>query len=64
MPLEGTYLLWINVGDNADRLCKDILDKCNVYINSGSMYGDNHYIRINLATQHARLKEAYERIKI
>lgn len=64
MPLEGTYLLWVNVGDNADRLCKDILDKCNVYINSGGMYGDNHYIRINLATQRARLKEAYERIKI
>ena len=63
MPLEGTYLLWVNVGGNADTLCHDILEKCNVYINPGSMYGDNHFIRINLATQRARLEEAYERIK-
>lgn len=63
LPLEGTYLLWVNVGSDADKLCKDILERCNVYINAGSMYGDNRFIRINLATQRARLHEAFERIK-
>ena len=62
MPLEGTYLLWVKVDCDADKLCQEILDKCNVYINSGSMYGDNNYIRINLATQRARLEEALNRI--
>ena len=62
MPLEGTYLLWVKVDCNADQLCQDILERCNVYINSGSMYGDNNYIRLNLATQRQRLEEALYRI--
>ena len=61
-PLEATYLMWVEVGTDADRLCKEILDNCNVYINPGSMYGDNSFIRINLATQRARLEEALNRI--
>ncbi len=63
-PLEGTYLLWVKVNTDADQLCKDILNRCNVYINSGSMYGDNNYIRINLATQRSRLVEAFKRMTI
>ena len=61
-PLEATYLMWVEVGTDADRLCKEILDNCNVYINPGSMYGNNSFIRINLATQRARLEEALNRI--
>ena len=63
MPLEGTYLLWVNIGGDADKLCKKILESCNVYINAGSMYGNNNYIRINLATQRAWLEKAYERMR-
>lgn len=63
MPLEGTYLLWVKVDEDADKLCQEILDKCNVYINPGSMYGDKDYIRINLATQRSRLEDAYERMR-
>lgn len=64
-PLEGTYLMWVNVeetGMSGDELAKQILEKTNVYLNGGSMYGDNRCIRINLATQRARLMEALERI--
>ena len=64
-PLEGTYLMWVNVEEtdmSGDELAKQILEKTNVYINGGSMYGDNKCIRINLATQRARLMEALERI--
>ena len=62
MPLEGTYLMWVMVDTDAERLCHDILTLCNVCISPGSIYGDNNYIRINLATQRARLVEAFERI--
>lgn len=65
-PLEGTYLMWVNVeetGMSGDELTKQILEKTNVYINGGSMYGDNRYIRINLATQRSRLMEALKRVK-
>lgn len=61
-PLEGTYLMWVKVNEDADALCERLLKEANVYINSGSMYGDNAYIRINLATQRTRLKEAFDRI--
>ena len=64
--LEGTYLMWVNVeetGMSGDELARQILEKTNVYINGGSMYGDKRCIRINLATQRARLLEALERIK-
>jgi cystathionine beta-lyase len=63
--LEGTYLMWVNVeetGMSGDELTKQILEKTNVYINGGAMYGDDKCIRINLATQRARLMEALERI--
>lgn len=65
-PLEGTYLMWVDVeetGMSGDELTKQILENTNVYINGGAMYGDKKCIRINLATQRARLMEALERIK-
>lgn len=62
LPLEGTYLLWVNVGCDAERLCRRISEQCNVFISPGSIYGDNNFIRINLATQRARLEEALNRI--
>ena len=65
-PLEGTYLMWVDVeetGMSGDELTKQILEKTNVYINGGAMYGDKKCIRINLATQRARLMEALKRIK-
>lgn len=63
--LEGTYLLWVNVADagtTGDALADQLLREADVCVNSGSMYGDNNFIRINLATQRARLQEALERI--
>ena len=65
-PLEGTYHMRVDVeetGMNGDELTKQILEKTNVYINGGAMYGDKRCIRINIATQRARLMEALERIK-
>ena len=61
-PLEGTYLLWVDVGEDADALCQRFQQECNVFISPGSMYGDSRHIRINIATQRARLAESFERI--
>ena len=65
--LEGTYLMWVCVDEDADALCQRLLQEANVYVNSGTMYDHSpagrHYIRINLATQRARLEEGLRRIK-
>jgi len=66
-PLEGTYLMWVNVeetGMSGEELAQRLLEKANIYVNGGAMYGDKRCIRINLATQRARIKEALSRIKI
>lgn len=67
-PLEGTYLMWVNVaayGMSSEDFAKYLLDHANVYVNAGMMYGDvtgRDFIRVNLATQRTRLEEALERI--
>jgi cystathionine beta-lyase len=59
--------MWVCVDEDADALCQRLLQEANVYINSGTMYDHSpagrHYIRINLATQRARLEEGLRRIK-
>lgn len=68
--LEGTYLLWVDIsatGMDADTYADYLLNNAKVYVNTGTMYADggntgNRYIRINLATQRARVMEALGRI--
>jgi len=65
--LEGTYLMWIRLphDEDADSLCRQMLEKANVYVNSGTMYDNTegcHFIRINVATQRQRLEEGLKRI--
>lgn len=69
MPLEGTYLVWVDVSaccDSVATYCEEILEKAKVWLNPGTMYGPKSgegYIRINLACPRSRLTEALERIK-
>lgn len=69
MPLEGTYLVWIDVSaccDSVATYCEEILKIAKVWLNPGTMYGPKSgegYIRINLACPRSRLIEALERIK-
>ena len=68
MPLEGTYLVWIDVSsccDNVEVYCDMILQKCKVWLNPGSMYGSTSgegYLRINLACPKSTLQEALKRL--
>lgn len=64
--LEATYLPWIDVsslGITGTHLAQLIEEQCEVKINDGGMYGDDRYIRINIACPRKRLEEAYRRIR-
>ncbi|MCM1522262.1 MAG: pyridoxal phosphate-dependent aminotransferase [Muribaculaceae bacterium] len=62
--LEATYLPWIDVtplgldGDRAEMLMMER----GLRVNSGSMYGDNRYIRLNIACPRRLLSEAIDRL--
>lgn len=63
--LEATYLVWVDVTaltDNAARLVRRLVEEARVHVNGGDMYGDNRYIRINLACPRERLEEGLKRI--
>jgi cystathionine beta-lyase len=68
MPLEGTYLVWVDVSaccDSVAAYCEDILEKGRVWVNPGTMYGPKSgegYLRINIACPRSLLLEALNRI--
>ena len=67
--LEGTYLVWIDItatGMTSDQFTHRLFHEGRVWVNSGTMYGEKTgegYIRINIATQRARLMEGLRRMK-
>lgn len=69
MPLEGTYLVWVDVSrccDDVTTYCDDLLQNAKVWLNPGTMYGKESgkgFIRINLACPRSLLTEALERIQ-
>ena len=66
--LEGTYLMWVNIqatGKTSQQLSDHLLHHAKVFVNPGTMYGETTgegYIRINLATRRALLREGIQRI--
>ena len=63
--LEGTYLVWVDITATsltADEIEEKLLCEANVWVNSGTMYGAEGYIRINIATQRSRLMEGLRRM--
>lgn len=64
---QGTYLLWISyekLGITEEDLEKWFLEKANVSVYMGSVFGNEGrgFIRLNIASPRAMLKEAYERM--
>lgn len=63
--LEATYLVWIDIrachcdGDTIEKL---LADHDGILVNSGAMYGDRNYIRLNIATRRAMLSEGLHRL--
>ena len=63
--LEGTYLVWVDIaatGLSGDEFEEKLLREAQVWVNSGTMYGTDGFIRINLATQRSRLMEGLRRM--
>lgn len=69
MPLEGTYLVWVDCSANSDNVavyCDHILREARVWLNPGTMYGPKSgegFLRINIACPRSLLMEALSRIK-
>ena len=70
MPLEGTYLAWVQCVDlcalyrtDSKGLEEKLLKEARVWFNAGSMYGraGEGYLRINLACPRSTLAEALRR---
>ncbi len=63
--LEATYLPWIDIsslGIGADTLEQRLLEEGGVWVNPGTMYGSDGYIRLNIACPRALLSEGLDRI--
>lgn len=63
--LEATYLPWIDIrafGLSADELEAKLLKEAKVWLNSGSIYGSEGYLRINIACPRGLLMEGLKRI--
>ena len=63
--LEGTYLPWVDIsvlGLPSAQVERSLLQHEQVWINAGEMYGDDRFIRINLACPTALFREGLERV--
>ena len=63
--LEGTYLPWVDVssiGLPSEKIEEELLRKEKVWVNAGTMYGTEGFIRINLATPRPLLAEGLDRV--
>lgn len=66
---DATYLMWVDCSyytDDCDRLCKVLEREHKLTVGKGSVYGSNSkaFVRINLATNTATLKEGLRRFLI
>ncbi len=63
--LEATYLPWLDISRfniHSEELEEQILEHTGVWVNSGTMYGKDGFIRINIACPRTTLEEGLRRI--
>ena len=66
-PLEGTYLAWVDcgcLGMNDEELMDFMLHKAKLWLDEGTLfgYGGSMFMRFNIATPRAILKQALEQL--
>ena len=66
-PLEGTYLLWVDLGAYIEegKMKEFIQDKCRLAVDYGDWFGGDRFgghVRFNLATSKENIVEAVDRI--
>lgn len=63
--LEGTYLVWIDchaLQTPTEEIKKKLIEENKVWINPGGMYGDDKYMRVNLAAPAELFDEGLRRM--
>ena len=68
MPLEGTYLAWVDfsgTGMEEKEFIYRVQEKAKIAVNHGSTFGTGgeKYLRFNLATPRTLVVEATKRLK-
>lgn len=68
LPLQATYLVWIDctvLQQSSKNMADTLLNEYNLWINEGTMYGENGegFIRMNIATPRVLLKEGLNKLK-
>ena len=68
LPLEGTYLVWVDCSAlklSSKEIEQHLLEQEKLWINAGAMYGEagNRFIRINIACPRQILVEGLRRLK-
>ncbi|MFN8348715.1 MAG: PatB family C-S lyase [Spirosomataceae bacterium] len=63
LPLEATYLAWIDVRDTGLPDVAKRLEDAGVGINDGSIFGQPGFVRLNFACPRATLEEVVRRMK-
>lgn len=64
-PLEGTYLVWVDTrptGLASDDLAECLLREGRVQVNSGTMYGQDGFVRLNIACPRSQMMEGLNRL--
>lgn len=64
--MEGTYLVWIDcraLGISSDKMEQQLLDTQRLWLNAGTMYGTDGFMRINIACPRIILAEGLERLR-
>ena len=64
--MEGSYLVWMDIsslGLSSEQVEEELLKREKVWVNAGSMYGTEGFIRINLACPRSTIAEGAKRIK-
>lgn len=68
VPSHATYLLWLDcsriIGD-AGELCRYLRSETGLYLSAGAGFGGhgNQFLRMNIATQRARVEDGLGRLK-
>mgnify|MGYP000085991456 FL=1 len=68
LPLEGTYLVWVDCSalkQSSEDIVKTLLEKEKLWVNEGNLYGEagERFIRINIACPRQRLIEGLNRLR-
>lgn len=64
--MEGTYLVWVDcrsLGLDSETIENELLADEKLWVNSGTMYGMDGYMRINIACPRAVMLEGLNRFK-